>query len=168
MITYTVKEFYRYLKLGIWTSGIVDGWGFVQSIRVYADGTTNKGCFVPKMPKEYKEELQQSKQQLSIGLQLLDLHQLEEQQASKNNNKYKIYTYMAIVSLCRLRGAYKEELFYLKVTNNEIFDTFRNRLCSRENLNRAANNNYFTYRRNKNRRKSTIDTSPINSATRKY
>lgn len=169
MSSYTLKEFYRYLKLGIWTSGIVDGWGFVQRVRVYPDGVTNKGCVVSKMPNEYKDELQQSRLQLSIALQLLDLYSLEEQQTSKYNNKYKIYTHLAVVSQCKLRGAYDQHIYYLKITNNEPTSIFRTKVYDSSPMKISASvSSSGGYKRRKNKRVSRIDTSPINSVSRKY
>lgn len=169
MNSYTLQEFYLYLKLGIWTSGTVDGWGFVQQVTVYPDGMSNKGCFVLKMPKAYKDELQQSRQQLSAGLQLLDLYSLEEQQTSKYNNKYKIYSHLAVVGDCRLRGAYDEQIYYLKITNSDPITTFRTKIYDSKQVEISAfkKNNRSTILRKK-RRVSRIDTSPINSVTRKH
>lgn len=169
MNSYTLQEFYLYLKLGIWVTGIVDGWGLVRQAIMYPDGMTDKGCFITKKPNEYKDELQQNRQQLSIGLQLLDMYPLEERQTNKYNNKYKIYTHLAVVGDSRLRGAYEEQIYYLKITNNDPITIFRTKIYDSKQMEISASkrNNRSTILR-KERRVSRIDTSPLNSVSRKH
>lgn len=169
MTGYTLQEFYCYLKLGIRISGPVDGWGLVQQISVYPDGMTDKGCFVTKMPNAYKDGLQQSRRQLSIGLQLLGLYPMEDHQSGKYSDKYKIYTHLAVVSHCVLRGAYDEQIYYLKITNSEPLSTFRTKIydSSQTGISSSGRSN-GGYKPRTKRRVSRVDTSPINSVSRKH
>jgi len=160
---YTLSDFYLYLKLGIWHTGDVDSWGLVQKINVIADGITNKGCFTIKQPKEYRTE-KINKTELHRGLYLLDLYPLDIGQTSKYNNKYKIYNYLVVISECRLKGAFEEHIYYLKVTNNKPLEQFS----------KITGGGAATMKRSNwspikpKRRISRFDSSPLNSVKRKH
>lgn len=158
---HTLSKFYLSLKLGIWTSGEVEGWGLVQNMDVCANGSTNKGCFVKKQPEEYKRGHTITKKQLSIGLNLLDIYLLE----IEGSGRSKTYNYIAVISECRLKGAFEERIYFLKVTNYKTMSEFTTII-----LNSTSAVVYKTkhFSLNPKRRVSRFDNSPINSATRKH
>ncbi|MFV0329218.1 MAG: hypothetical protein ACK5KL_05220 [Dysgonomonas sp.] len=158
---YTLSDFYLYLKLGIWQTGMVEGWGLTRKVDVYPDGKTNKGCIVIKQPDEYKKE-GITKTELQIGLNLLDMYPLDVQQTSKNNNKYKIYNYLIIISECRLKGTFDEQIYYLKVTNYQTLEQFRKIINDGA---QARKSNWSPIK--PKHRVSRFDSSPLNSVRRK-
>lgn len=163
IIQYTLSELYLLLKLGIWQSGNVDNWGLVQKIDVYPDGKTNKGCFVTKQPEEYKKN-EIIRTELRKGLYLLDMYSLDEQQTAKYNNKYKIYTYLIVISECRLKGTFEEHIYYLKITNYQTFEQFRKQLY--DGVVPIKRSNWSPLK--PKRRVSRFDNSPLNAVRRKH
>jgi len=159
---YTLSDFYLYLKLGIWHIGDVEGWGTVQKMDVYSNGLTNKGCFVIKQPQEYKKS-EITKTELQTGLYLLDMYPLDTGQTSKYNNKYKIYNYLVVISECRLKGTFEENIYYLKVTNYRSLEQFRKIINDGAQVRRS---NWSPIK--PKRRVSRFDSSPLNSVSRKH
>lgn len=160
---YTLSDFYLYLKLGIWQTGMVEGWGLTRKVDVYPDGKTNKGCFVIKQPDEYKQ-VGMTETKLRPGLNLLDMHLLDIRQTDRYNNKYKIYNYLIVISECRLKGTFEENIYYLKVTNYQTLEQFRKIINSDERVIRRSNWSPIKPKH----RVSRFDSSPLNSVRRKY
>lgn len=119
---YTLSDFYLHLKLGIWYTGVVEDWGLVQKIDVYPDGRTNKGCFV-EVPEKYKQQ-QTTGREFCNGLRLLGFYPLDIQQPSKPYYRYKLYNYLIVISECRLKGTFEENIYHLKVTNHQPLEEF--------------------------------------------
>lgn len=119
---YSLSEFILYLKLNIWTSGIVENLGLIQKVDVYKDRSTNKGFFVTHTHKEYSKQTNiHLDRKLASGLDIIDTYPVETLTAPGQDE----YNYLVVVSECRLKGAFKEELIYLKVTNNIAFEEFK-------------------------------------------
>lgn len=159
---YTLSEFYLYLKLGIWQTGDVEGWGFVQRADIYSDGLTNKGFITLKQREEYKKD-EIIKTELHAGLCLVDMYPLDIQQTSKYNNKYKIYNYLVVISECRLKGTFEENIYYLKITNYKPMEQFRKIINDGAQMRKS---NWSPIK--PKRRTSRFDSSPLNSVTRKH
>ncbi len=119
---YSLSEFILYLKLNIWTSGIVEDLGLIQKVDVNTDRSTNKGFFVKHTNKEYSKQTNiHLDRKLASGLNIIDIYPIGTFTASEQDE----YNYLIVVSECRLKGAFKEELIYLKVTNNIAFEEFK-------------------------------------------
>jgi hypothetical protein len=109
MKEYSLHEFYLCLKLGIWQSGQVAGWGQAETAKVYSDLTTDKGFFVHKAMNTYIHS-PLIKKTLSSGLFLLDLYCL-------NKNTDGKYVHIAVVAVCCATTDYIKSVECLRITN---------------------------------------------------
>lgn len=159
---YTLSNFYLYLKLGIWLTGNVEGLGLVQQVDIYSNGLTNKGFIPLNQPDEYRRN-EIIKTELQAGLYLLDVYPLNIQQTSRYNNKYKIYNYLIVISVCRLNVLFEECIYYLKVTNYQSLEQFKKTINDGVQLGKS---NWSPIK--SRRRSSRFDPSPLNSIVRKY
>lgn len=92
----TPSTFLLLLKLGLWHSGHVQGWGRVEYLQPTA------ACPLPPVKK-----------QLGIGIYLHGLYLLQ----SVVRGQRRVATFVMVISECRLRGAFEEKTHILKVTN---------------------------------------------------
>ncbi|MDR1198773.1 MAG: hypothetical protein LBK94_07130 [Prevotellaceae bacterium] len=106
---YNVQEFYLHLKLGIWQSGQVAGWGHVETAKVRSDLMTDKGFFIHKALNTYFHS-PLIKKHLSSGLFLLDLYCLNKNTAEK-------YVHVAVVAVCRATVDYIKSVECLRIIN---------------------------------------------------
>jgi len=128
---YSLSEFILYLKLNIWTSGIVESLGLIQKVDVNTDHSTNKGFFVKHTNKDYSKHTNiHLDRKLASGLDIIDFYPIGRLTAHEQDE----YNYLIVVSECRLKGAFKEELIYLKVTNNIAFEEFKGLIYKQSKL----------------------------------
>ena len=119
--TYSVSDFLKFLKLGLWSRGYVKDWGFIEKIKLSRDGYAKNDCFIKKWPEEYREKSWCFKKQLGIGLYLQDLYPLYAQVDGYS----RICSHMLVISVCRLKGVFEEHIYYLKVTNRDSISEFK-------------------------------------------
>lgn len=119
--TYSVSDFLKFLKLGIWNRGFVKDWGFIENIKPGSDGYAKNDCFIKRLPHEYLDKGWCFKKQLGIGLYCHDLYPLYAQVDGYS----RICTHMLVISECRLNGVFEERVYYLKVTNRDALSEFR-------------------------------------------
>lgn len=141
---YSISEFYLLLKLGIFRGGKVDGLGSVSC----SDANT---AFLRKPLAEYQRKVY-FKKQLGTGLYLLDLYPLE-----KRDNRGA-----HIMVVCRTTLSYKEKIYVLKLTGTSNVSDIK---ATVENGTSARKRKPVFGRK---KRKSTFDSSPLNSVRRKY
>ena len=143
---YTISEFQLMLKLGLFKSGKVGNWGYVS---IY-----NNPLYLKKSLDEYWSQLY-AKKQLGVGLYLQDLYLLQ-----KDDNNRGIY--IMVISVCRTSLNHKERVYALKLLSShsihDIKDAIMNSTLSKK---QTLINQWQPNRRR-------IDTSPINSVSRKY
>ncbi|MDR0834404.1 MAG: hypothetical protein LBN93_09535 [Candidatus Symbiothrix sp.] len=141
MTSKTLTEFYRLVKLNLWHSGQVTGYGQVDKIEVFDDCTTNKGVIVRKELADYVLQPTMLKQ-LCNGLYLLDFYDLEDNLVRRES------TYIAVVAVCRQTLEHIECVTFLKIRDHWKSPFYKKR----------------KYKGLSDR----IDTSPINSYRRNY
>jgi hypothetical protein len=110
MKEYNVQEFYLHLKLGIWQSGQVAGWGHVETAKVRSDLMTDKGFFIHKALNTYFHS-PLIKKHLSSGLFLLDLY------CQNKRNDTREYVHIAVIAVCRATADYIKSVECLRITN---------------------------------------------------
>lgn len=112
---YTLSAFYLLLKLGLWHSGKVFKWGYVE--------TCNRdNAYVDKMCIPFfrtKPKFPLAKKQLGIGIYLLNTS-LVEQNVITND-----ITHIVEIAVCKTTMAYVESIYYLKVRNKKTILDFR-------------------------------------------
>jgi hypothetical protein len=138
---YSIPLFYLFLKLNLWHTGQVTGWGQVQRVHVRDSGSS------PLIKK-----------QLAPGLFLLDLYMQEQ---SKRGNGF---VYMAVVSIAgTLRN--DSETVFLKISNQTAWSDFQYLVLDKQaQIPKRKSKRTSLYKPDIPR----VDTSPINSAARKY
>ncbi|MDR1501097.1 MAG: hypothetical protein LBT43_01405 [Prevotella sp.] len=143
---YTIQEFYLMLKLGLFRNGKVGNWGYIS---------INKEPFYQKKSLEEYQVRLYAKEQLGIGLYLLDLYLLEK----GNNNQG---TYIMVISVCRAILDYKEKTYVLKLVSSHRTTNIRDAIIT-GSLSRKRKSVF-----GRKSRKATFDASPLNSVPRKY
>ncbi|MDR2805003.1 MAG: hypothetical protein LBB85_05075 [Dysgonamonadaceae bacterium] len=148
---YALQEFCLLLKLGVWQSGMVAGWGRVEIATVAADDITGRGFFIRK-PMEMYRRSPLIKKQLGLGLFLLDSYCLTRTNTAKES------IHIAVIAVCRATIDRIEALYCLRITNrsDSLVESFD-----------SSGRHYFRKRKTV-RASNRIDTSPLNSYTRKY
>jgi hypothetical protein len=106
---YTLQEFCLRLKLGIWRTGAVAGWGRTETVTVSADGMTDRGFCLRRTPETYRRS-PLIKKQLSHGLFLLDSYCLTKRNAAKESVR------VAVIAVCRATADSIESLYCLRIT----------------------------------------------------
>jgi hypothetical protein len=137
---YTISEFHTLLKLNLFKSGKVWNWGYVS--------ICDNPLYLKKPLTEYQNQ-SYAKKQLGIGLYLLDLYLLQND------------LYVMIITVCRTDINHKEKIYALKLSSTLPVDAIKNAI--QESVPYVSS---FTRKKTTTHRR--IDTSPINSYTRKY
>lgn len=109
MLKYSISDFYLLLKLGLFRSGNVSGWGYLSVNGI-------RSCFLRKPPEAYTDNYR-AKKQLGIGIYLLDLYLWQK---SINDRD----TYILVISVNRNILSHNTKVYVLKLRScNEITDT---------------------------------------------
>jgi len=141
---YTISDFYMYLKLGLWKSGEVTDWGWIEKIisiqnNVYTNTDTNYTSTVKKMENYYlgKKSIEQYlkktyfKKMLSNGVFLMDFYL---QGTSKGNNDEKeSKTYIIVISTNKFGLGNYKCTHILRVTNSLDNNDFRSMITTGKN-----------------------------------
>lgn len=144
-----ISDFYLFLKLGLWKTGIVSGWG---KIDLFPNSEADD--YLLKKSREYYLDPLLPKRVLGTGICLLDFY-------LSDNTSGQSKTYIVVLSIAPSGLENKERLCFLKMTSHGNVSA-----TTPEEL----QNESITYYRKKRRTGGTrrIDTSPLNSYQRKY
>lgn len=150
--SYTISDFYLYIKLGIWKSGEVLDLGNVYSVcklkvsDIYSNASTtdyltNLETF-PFLRKDisYYQEQNFAKKNLAIGIDLLDFYLLYKKKAKQST----LYSYIVVISTNRLGLNNKEYTYILKVSTYLDEPNFRELMYGE--LKTRKKNSYFRKR----------------------
>ncbi|NDV65213.1 hypothetical protein [Bacteroides sp. 224] len=119
--TYPLSTFLQFLKLGICLKGPVEEWGRVETICACPNDVSSMEYFIRKTPEQYLNGNRFFRKQLGIGIYLHDYYLFN----SVVLGNRRLSTFIVVISTCRLRGAFSERLYYLKVTNNQLSAEFK-------------------------------------------
>lgn len=162
---HTFSRFHFYLKLGLWHSGQVSGWGRIDAVSVHPDGTTDKGFFLRKSPDDYLRSPRISKP-LAPGLFLLDTYCLTA------NSTQQESVHVAVIAVCKATMDSVEAIHCLRITSRANAQQFRqavqNATESIEQMDVNSSSGYYRRKRKNTRTGNRIDTGPIHAYTRKY
>ena len=167
---YSLPEFCLRLKLGIWRTGAVAGWGRVEIVAVhagdsavaphrrrcrdaetatgYTGGVTDWGFFIRKPPEAYVRS-PLAKERPGRGLILLDSYCTTTKNAAKESVR------IAVVAVCRATTECIEAVYLLRITDRSDGGT---------RSSGSSGHDYFGGARARDR----IDARRLGSRTRKY
>lgn len=117
----SLTTFLQFLKLGICKEGPIEGWGTIQSICTYPDDFPGTNYFMKKQPEQYLNDNRFFRKQLGIGVYLHDYYLFQ----SVVQGNRRLSTFIVVISCCRLKGVFDEKLYYLRVTNRQRSDEFK-------------------------------------------
>jgi hypothetical protein len=162
---HSFSTFHLYLKLGLWRSGQVSGWGRIETVSVSSDGTTDKGFFIRKSPEDSLRSPRINKP-LAPGLFLLDMYSLTA------NSVLQESVHVAVIAVCKATMDSVEAIHCLRITSRTNAQQFRkavqNATGSPEQMDVRSASGYYRRKRKHTRTGNRIDTSPIHAYTRKY
>jgi hypothetical protein len=149
----TLSDFYVFLKLGLWKTGNVSGWGRIDLISSDAAGS----YLLKKNPEQYQNPLL-PKKWLRTGIYLLDLY-LSDQRPGQSK------TCIVVLSVRQSGWERKEQLYFLKIISSQNAAVVPATIL-KEQMTSESTDYYRKKRRKGGSRR--IDTSPLNSYQRKY
>lgn len=120
---YTLQEFYLHLKLDIWRWGQVAGWGLVEKVTIDKDSVDKKIDFHTRSLKSYYSS-SLIKKQLGLGIYLLDLVPIKQNQESGKAVS------LAVIAVCRNVIDKKETVHCLKITSKAGFKDIKNTILT--------------------------------------
>ncbi|GHT41259.1 hypothetical protein FACS189437_07940 [Bacteroidia bacterium] len=149
----TLSDFYLFLKLGLWKTGTVSGWGRIDLI----SGDDSDSYWLKKNPELYQNPLL-PKKWLRTGIYLLDLY-LSAQSPGRSK------TYICVLSVNPSGLEKKEQLYFLKIINSPNAAVVPATVLKGQMTSESTD--YYRKKRRKGGSRR-LDTSPLNSYQRKY
>jgi hypothetical protein len=154
---YTVTDLYQHLKLDIWRSGRVAGWGDVRKVNVRSDNTVSTGYHIAKPLSSYSPF--SPAKQLGTGLYLLDL------QSVKRDVWNRQLVYIAIIAVCKSTMSHIQTIHCLQITNSLESGALR-KLMTDNPAQASIRKRKPLFRTGKTPR--AFDSSPLHSVRRKH